>query len=211
MPEYRRITMKYIMSEMSTADLLAMTVREKHGDTLVSHFGSLRKLSQASVEDIMSLGVSKVTANKLLAMFEIAKRMASESEYRPSITCPQDVVALVRDIQLLDREVFKVVLLNTKHYVLGIHTVGIGCLDSCSAHPREVFKPAIMKSASSIICVHNHPGSLRETDPSQQDIELTKRLVDASKIIGIPVLDHIIIGASGSDNWVSLKSEGLMG
>ena len=107
-------------------------------------------------------------------------------------------------MQGLDREHFVVLLLDIKNKVIGINTVSIGNLDSSIAHPREVFKPAILSNAGSILLAHNHPSG--DPTPSREDIEITHRLVNAGNILGINVLDHIIIG----DGYRSLKEAGHM-
>jgi DNA repair protein RadC len=100
----------------------------------------------------------------------------------------------------LDREHFRVVLLNTKNQVLAVETISVGGLSSSLVHPREVFKRAIQRSAAALILVHNHPSG--DPTPSSEDLEVTKRLQEAGKILGIEVLDHIIIG---DHQFISLK------
>lgn len=102
----------------------------------------------------------------------------------------------------LDREHFVVMMLDTKHKVIGIHTVSIGSLNSSIVHPREVFKPAILSNANSVILAHNHPSG--NTSPSPEDIAVTKNLVHAGEVLKIEVLDHIIIG----DGMRSMKQSG---
>ena len=100
-----------------------------------------------------------------------------------------------------------VILLDTKNNIKGVHTVFIGTIDSCVAHPRDIFKLAIKYSAKNIIVSHNHPSG--NTNPSKEDITVTERLVDAGKIIGISLLDHVVIG-SGTSKYVSLKEAGYI-
>ena len=104
-----------------------------------------------------------------------------------------------------DREIFVVLAVGVRNNITGINTVSIGSLDTSIAHPREVFKFAILANASSIILAHNHPSG--DTTPSCDDIELTKRLQKAGEILGIDVLDHIILGHNGY--YLSMKSGGL--
>lgn len=98
------------------------------------------------------------------------------------------------------QEVFGILILNTKNKIVAVHEISRGTLNSSSVHPREVFKPAVLHNAAAIICFHNHPSG--DPEPSRDDIEVTKRLVEAGKIMGIEVLDHIIVG---EDRYVSLK------
>ncbi|MFH1510570.1 MAG: JAB domain-containing protein [Candidatus Woesearchaeota archaeon] len=105
----------------------------------------------------------------------------------------KDVYELVKDeLKKADREIFLAVSLNTRNKVLGINTVSVGSLNASLVHPREVFKPAILQNATGLILVHNHPSG--EEKPSREDLEITARLVEAGKLIGIDVIDHIIVG-----------------
>ena len=103
-----------------------------------------------------------------------------------------------------DREHFVIAMLDRKGNVLGLNTVSVGSISSSVVHPRETFKPAIIMGASSIILSHNHPSG--DTAPSKDDIDITKRLVEAGKILGIEVLDHVIIG----DSYYSFKERGMI-
>ena len=104
-----------------------------------------------------------------------------------------------------DREMFVVLAINTRNKITGIHTVSVGSLDTSIVHPREVFKFAILANASSIIVAHNHPSG--DTTPSSDDIELTKRLKQASEILAIDLLDHIVLGHDGQ--YLSFRDRGL--
>ncbi len=110
-----------------------------------------------------------------------------------SITGPFDAFKVLRAyLEGQDRENFVVLLLDTKHKVIGINTVSIGTINSSEAHPREVFKPAIIANVAAIILGHNHPSG--EVTPSPEDIQITRRLHDAGALLGIEVLDHLIVG-----------------
>ena len=104
----------------------------------------------------------------------------------------KDVYKMMKPMENEDREHFKVILLDSRNKVIGVNTVSIGTINSSLVHPREVYKPAILGNAVSIILVHNHPSG--ETEPSDADIEITNQLGKAGKILGIELLDHIIIG-----------------
>lgn len=126
-------------------------------------------------------------------------------EYK-QITSAEDVAKLLFSyLDRSDREHFVVLLLDTKHRILGINTVSIGILDASIVHPREVYKPAILTGANAIIVGHNHPSG--DPTPSLEDVNVTKRLKEAGRIIGIELLDHIVVG---SDSYVSLVERGLM-
>lgn len=119
---------------------------------------------------------------------------------------PTDVAEMVKAyLQGVDREHFVVVMLDTKNKVIGINTVSIGSLAMSIAHPREVFKPAILANAASIILAHNHPSG--DPSPSNEDIKVTKNLVEGGQLLNIGVLDHIILGDT---HYLSMKAEGLI-
>lgn len=123
------------------------------------------------------------------------------------IKSPEDAAGLLRDfLENADRENFVVICLNTKNEPTAIHTVSVGTLSSSQVHPREVFKAAILANSACIVMAHNHPSG--DPTPSREDIEITKRLQEVGKIIGIDVLDHIIVGDNGS--LISFKTKGLI-
>lgn len=123
---------------------------------------------------------------------------------KKTLTTPDDVAEIFRTyLDGADRENFCIAMLDRKGNIIGINTVSIGSLSSSIVHPREVFKPAVILGANSLILCHNHPSG--DTTPSKEDIEVTKRLVDAGKIMGIEILDHVIIG----DSYTSMRSKGL--
>ncbi len=105
-----------------------------------------------------------------------------------------------------DREHLIVLILNNRHKVIGSHTVGIGTLNSCQAHPRETFKAAILAGAAAIVIAHNHPSG--DTTPSADDLALTARMGQAGELLGIPVLDHVIVGPE--IRYCSLREQGLL-
>ncbi len=120
------------------------------------------------------------------------------------VSCPEDVVGVARSyIGNEDREHMIALLLDTKNKINGVHTVSIGTLNSSIIHPREVFKAAIMGNAAALILIHNHPSG--DPNPSQEDLEVTRRIREAGELIGIPLLDHIILG---DGSHVSLKERG---
>jgi len=119
---------------------------------------------------------------------------------------PEDVVAIVgRKLRREQREHFVVLLLNARHEVTGQETVSVGSLNASIVHPREVFKPALLGSAASVVLVHNHPAG--DPEPSEEDLTITKRLVEVGDLLGIGVLDHVIVARRGV---VSLRSRQLL-
>ena len=175
---------------------------------LLSRFGSLKGLAQASVEELSQVrGIGLAKAAQLKAAFELASRVEGypEAEDKPVVKTPEDVVNLVRSrLKGKKKEYFLAILLDTRSQLIKIAEISIGSLDSSIVHPREVFKEAISASAASVIFAHNHPSG--DPEASEDDINLTKRLAKAGEIVGIDVLDHIIIG---DENYLSLKREEL--
>lgn len=175
---------------------------------LLARFGSLRALVEASVEELSGLaGVGPAKAAVIKAALELGRRVAASRDgSRPAVRSPADAAALVmEEMRHLDREHFWALLLNTKNQVLAREVVAIGTLNSSAVHPRELFKSAVRRSAAALILVHNHPSG--DPAPSQEDLAVTRRLVEAGRILGIEVLDHLIIG---DNRYVSLKAEGLL-
>jgi len=122
------------------------------------------------------------------------------------IKSPDDVSnLLMEEMRYLNKEMFNILLLNTKHDVIAIENISIGSLNASIVHPREVFNRAIKRSSSAIILAHNHPSG--DPKPSGEDINITKRLIEAGTIIGINVLDHIIIG---DGVYFSMKEQELI-
>jgi DNA repair protein RadC len=119
---------------------------------------------------------------------------------------PEDVVKLLGPkLRAAKREHFLVLLLNARHEVMLQDTVSIGSLNASIVHPREVFKPAVIESAASVVLVHNHPSG--DPEPSEEDLAITKRLVKAGEILGIGILDHVIVASRGV---VSFKARQLL-
>jgi DNA repair protein RadC len=175
---------------------------------LLSRFGSLKGLAQASVEELSQVrGIGLAKAAQLKAAFELASRVEGYAEAgdKPVVKTPEDVVSLVGG-RLKDKkkEYFLAILLDTRSQLIKVAEISIGSLEASIVHPREVFKEAISASAASVIFAHNHPSGVSEA--SEDDINLTKRLAKAGEIVGIDVLDHIIIG---DNSYLSLKREEL--
>lgn len=150
-------------------------------------------------------GVGPARAAALAATFEIARRLSERPVESRPIRGPEDVLAHVRDLTRARREHFVVLLLNARHELQCRETVSIGSLNASIVHPREVFLPAILHSAASLILVHNHPSG--DPEPSQEDLDITRRLAQVGDLVGIGVLDHVIVAARGI---VSLKSRRLL-
>lgn len=187
-------------SALDLAGQLLAHLRQRH------HTGALAAISTASLEEIRDVpGIGPAKAARLLAAVELGRRLAESKPARVSVERPEDVVRWLRPrMRDYDREHFVVVWLDTKHHVLGHETVSVGSLDAALAHPREVFKGAVLRSAAAVILAHNHPSG--DPTPSGEDIELTYRLAEAGRLLGIEVLDHIVIG---DHRFVSLRERGV--
>jgi len=178
------------------------------GELLRSADGSLRRLASAPPVELQRVrGVGPAVAARLAAALELGRRLAREGPAdRARIRGPADVYERcgpsMRDAL---QEEFRVLLLNTQHAVIREVVVTQGILDASVVHPREVFRPAIAESAAAVILVHNHPSG--DPTPSPEDREVTQQLVAAGRILGIPVLDHVIIGDA---RYVSLVEAGAM-
>ena len=175
---------------------------------LLAKFGNIKAISQASIEELSQIkGIGLAKAAQIKACFELGRREELEPELKDfDIKNPEAVVKAIRSsIKEKAKEHFKLILLNPRNKIIGISTISIGTLNASLVHPREVFKDAITHSAASVILAHNHPSG--DPEPSEDDIKITKKLVESGKILGIEVLDHIIIAKNG---FKSLASEGLI-
>jgi DNA repair protein RadC len=175
---------------------------------VVAGMASARDLAGVSIERLARVqGVGFATACRLKAAVELGRRVVKASRGEVKIVkCPDDAAGLVmEDMQNLDREHFTVILLDSKNAVISVERVSIGTVNSSIVHPREVLKPALEKSATSIILVHNHPTG--NTSPSREDIMITRRFEKCGRILGIEVIDHIIIG---DGNYRSMKESGYL-
>jgi DNA repair protein RadC len=155
-------------------------------------------------QDLIAIpGVGPTKACQMIAAFELARRHLPDKEEIVKITCPDDVVPLVRDLIPMKQEHFVCITLNGAGERIERRTVTVGLLNHSPVHPREVFAYAVTDRAASVILVHNHPSG--NPEPSSQDLAVTRQLVDAGEILGIRVQDHIIIASRGH---VSLRERG---
>ncbi len=150
-------------------------------------------------------GLGEARAAALIAAFELGRRAFERPGDLAAIRGPEDVVAQVRDLRRARREHFVVLLLNARNEMSRREVVSIGSLNASIVHPREVFTPAVTHGAASLILVHNHPSG--DPEPSEEDLQITRRLVQAGELMGIQVLDHVVVAARG---LVSFKSRGLL-
>lgn len=207
---------RYGAAALTIPELLAIILRVGNtrvsalqlAQQLVSHFGGLRQLAAASVQELSTInGIGLAKACQLKAAFELGKRLATSSDApRAIITSPQDAVNLVmEDMRYLREEHFRVIFLDTRNQVIACKDISIGSLNASIVHPRETFKAAISHLAAAIILTHNHPSG--DPSPSSEDLALTARMTQAGELIGIPVFDHLVIG---DGRFVSMKEKGLI-
>ncbi|MDQ6655537.1 MAG: DNA repair protein RadC [Verrucomicrobiota bacterium] len=179
---------------------------------LLQRFGSLTDLSRCTVEEISGTpGIGPAKAVQLVAAFGLGQRLAKETLTREKIDAPELVYALLApEMRGLHKESLRVVLLDTRYRLLRIEQVSLGSVNESIAHPRDVFRPAVISSAFAVIVVHNHPSG--DPSPSQADHGLTRRLAEAAELLQIKLLDHIIIGApaEGRLPYFSFKEAGVL-
>ncbi len=187
-------------SRQATAVDLAKTVLNRYGD--------LHSLAQLDTRKFFKLkGIGPAKGITLAATFEIARRIATlPKAEKLKITSPEIIFKkFAPRLSVLKKEIFMVLLLNSANILMREYKISEGTLNASLVHPREVFQPAISDLAASIILLHNHPSG--EVRPSMEDRNITHRIVEAGKLLDIPVLDHIIIGG---DRYFSFKEEGLI-
>ena len=205
-------------SSLSNAELMALVIRTGTSDKsaiqlgedviayVSSKVGDLGRADVRELTEIDGIGFSK--ASSIVASMELAKRLLGNSfPYKKTLIKDSADVAniLMEELLYEKREFVIALLLNVKGEVESKEIISVGELSATNIHPREVFSPAIRKGAASIIVAHNHPSG--DPTPSNEDIIATKRLLEASKIVGIQLVDHVIIGHR---KYVSLKAEGLI-
>jgi len=200
---------------LSDAEIVAILLRTgKKGKSvleiareIVSSEGNLAMLATRTVDSLQKVnGIGKDKAATLAAAFELSRRILSQSKWfsNRKITSPQDIAEIFIPILRDDiKEKFIVVCLNSANKVIKYETISIGNLNSSVVHPREIFKVAIDNSSASIILIHNHPSG--NPEPSNEDIRITKKIVDSGKILDIPVFDHLIIAGEIYTSFVEKR------
>ena len=200
---------------VSTAELLAIILRTggngenvlRLAERLLLKFGSIPGLARATIPELMSVkGIGQAKAVEIKAALEIGRRlMASAPEERPRVSSPADAAnLLMSEMMFLEQEHLRLVLLDTRNRVLGTPNIYIGSLNTSVIRIGELFRAAIKANAAAFIVAHNHPSG--DPSPSPEDINVTRQLVAAGKLLDMEVLDHIVIG---HQRYVSLKERGL--
>jgi DNA repair protein RadC len=201
--------------KLSDAELLAILLRTgtkgksvlSIAQNIVKNDGDLSKIATRTLESLTKeSGIGKDKAATLLAAFELGRRIQSQQKKfsNKKITSPEDIAKTFIPILRHDlKEKFIVVCLNSANRVIKYETISIGNLNSSVVHPREIFKVAIDASSASIILIHNHPSG--NPEPSNEDISITKKIVEVGKVMDIPVFDHIIIAGETFTSFVEKK------
>jgi len=202
---------------MTDAELLALvlgnSIRGSGGvlqtaRDLLSRFGGLQGLGRSTPGELMGVkGIGAARACALAAVMELARRLEGRYLQRGDpIACAEDAYERIKSrLAMLNQEVFMVLALDVRNRVLLLRQVAQGSATSVEVHPREVFNPLVREGAAACILAHNHPSG--DPQVSEQDQQLTRRLQQAGDLLGIPVLDHIVVGQG---SYVSLAERGLI-
>lgn len=202
------------VENLKDSELLAIILRTgtkgKNVIEIASHIlskYSKKRLLQMTYQDLAQInGIDSGKATTLLAAFELAKRALEVNDTNlPVINGAKDAVAQLSDMRELKKEHFVVLYLNAKNQLVHKETISMGTLNANLVHPREVFEPALKYSAAQIIAAHNHPSG--DPKPSEDDRDVTKRLTEAGKLMGIDVMDHVIIT---KNRYFSFKEEKIL-
>ena len=199
---------KYGPGKLSDAELLAILLRTgtknlnvlKLAQKILQKFEN-EKFVNISIDELKTIhGLGPVKACEILACFELGRRMLKGKKTSILLT-PKDVWERMEDIRGNKKEHFVVFYLDSKNQEIKREIISIGTLNESLVHPREVFENAIKNNAASIIVAHNHPSG--NLEPSQSDIEITKKLIQAGKILDIKIVDHIIVTCSSFESFIA--------
>jgi len=205
----------YGAAALSNAELLAILLRSGlQGENvlalstrLLSEKGGVAGLLKASFNDLSGTkGLGAAKTSQIKAALELGRRLflASPTQ-RPQITCPADAAnMLMFEMSMLEQEQLRVLLLDTRNFVLAVKTIYTGNANTTIIRVAEIFKTAVRENAVAIILAHNHPSG--DPTPSPEDVQVTRKIIKAGKLLDIDVLDHVIIG---QQRFVSLKERGL--
>jgi len=218
----REMLIKYGEKNLSLSKLLSIILRTgKEGESaeelakkILNKYKTLREMDSVSIDELCKIeGIGLAKAAQIKASFEIGKRLMKEtSSEKKKIKKPDDIIDFVSEyygsyLRDVKKEFFNIILLDIKNKVIDSIELSKGSINASVVDPKEVIKEATLKSASSIILVHNHPSG--DTEPSTDDINITKKIKEACDIVGIKVLDHIIIGKNKED-YTSFAKLGLI-
>ena len=208
------------VTALSDSELIAILLRTgmkgrnaiEIGRDLLTRFKSIGGLARAGVEELATVkGVGKTKAIQLAAAFGLGHRLSHETLTKFKIDSPELVYQLLgSEMRALAQESLRTLLLDTRYHLIRIEEISLGSLSESIAHPREIFRPAIIYSAYAMIVVHNHPSG--DPSPSEADHRLTRRLSEAAQLLQINLLDHIVIGSpdNGRIPYFSFKEAGVL-
>jgi DNA repair protein RadC len=199
----RRAAQQDPPSRLQTRALLELLAGPARDPATFAADGDLVELARAEVGELVAeRGFGRAGARRLAAAFELARRLQGlRRAPRQSVRSPSRVLRLLEDeVRGSEQERFFVLLLDGKHALRRIELVSLGTLTTSLVHPREVFRPAVRSAAAALVCAHNHPSG--DPEPSAEDVEVTRRLLEAGKLLGIPLLDHVVLGEG---RYVSLR------
>lgn len=196
------------VDDFSTADLLLLVTETERAEPpltgLLQWYADLASLAQASVHDLERV-LPRAAAARLVAAFELGRRLARERTPEPAVVqTADDAAALLADMAHLPQEHVRVVLLDIRRRVIAMPTIYIGTLTASVLRPAEIFRAAITRGSAMILLAHNHPSG--DPTPSPEDVETTRALGAAGRLLDIPLVDHLIIGRG---KWVSLRDMGF--
>ena len=204
---------KYGENMLSNAELLAIIIKtgtkEENSIDIANRIllmsESLKGMQNLSLTDLENIkGIGKVKAIQLKSVCELAKRMSKENDVMLQVKFPKDVAEIFyEEFKLEKQEIFKIVLLNTKNYITKIIDFAKGKINSINLDIKEILQEVIKQNADRIIIIHNHPSG--DPTPSKADINFTKKLYQASEIIGIKLIDHIVIGLNKYESIFSRR------
>ena len=200
-------------AQLSEVELLAIVLGSagpvpavRAAEGLLGRFGSLPELARCAPGELAAGGVGKARAARVAAALELGRRSLEPRDRSVSLCKPEDVFRYARPrLAHLTHEVFHVLLLDARHRLVADRRVAAGGLASCAIAPRDVFEPAIREAAPAVVFLHNHPSG--DPTPSRDDIELTRRLAEAARLLGISLIDHVVIADGG---YASLAEMGKL-
>lgn len=202
-----RLWLNWDSSCVTDEEVLALLIGNMEAaQAVLQRAGGVAGLPLLTVQDLLAVpGIGEAAAHRFCAAIELNRRIVRHSVCRPQITSPADVATLLLgEMSALDQEQLRVVLLNTKSYVLKIETLYQGTINCSNVRTAEVFKAAIRLNAPHIIVVHNHPSG--DPTPSPEDVNITRQLVQAGELLDVTLLDHLVIGGG---RWVSMRERRL--
>lgn len=196
------------LQKLSDVELLSLFLPEQTANYLIAEYQTIYGLVMrtSSMELVNVKGIGRAKVQKINCIKELLNRLHNEKQKQTvQITAPKDIAVYMQDMEHLEQEEFRIIMLNTRNKIIGQPMISRGTVNATLVSPREIFNPAIKAMATNIILVHNHPSG--DPAPSKEDISVTNTVMKAGNIVGIKVLDHVIIG---KNKYCSMKETGFM-